>query len=294
MNCIGMGSFSWCYSVNHPQYVCKVLPLRQKAGHDDKMHNQTLEREITVHFSLHHSHIVELYEVRRGRHHLFLLMERCDGDTLSALVNRQTRLTVTDARHFGLQLMQAIDYLHRQARILHRDIKPSNILMSKDQRHLKLADFGLCSSPVLCHGVALKTNVFCGTPNYMAPELLADTNGTEAVDVWAFAVTLFFMLTGRHPFEGTSVRETYLRIRGIHYHLQDEEREWMGVDAVDLFKQSFQTNVANRLTLSQMVKHPFFANGVLLSAPSSSRSASSLSLVSSTSQTAQSSIITTG
>ena len=157
--------------------------------------------------------------------------------------------------------MDAVEYLH-QHKVIHRDIKLGNILLTKDMR-LKISDFGL-SAKLSSYDERRRT--VCGTPNYMAPELLinnAEGHSFE-VDIWAIGVVIYTLVFGRPPFETEEVQTTYQRIKlGLYTFPADKD---FGSDELrDLLKQIFTVDPDKRLSISQIRKHPwFFKDGVVL------------------------------
>ncbi|KAF8904663.1 kinase-like domain-containing protein [Mucidula mucida] len=123
--------------------------------------------------------------------HVYMIMEFVQGGDLSSLLRKFKRLDEQHARFYVAEVFMALDYLHRRD-IVHRDLKPANILVCADG-HIKLTDFGFakkCST----------TSTICGTPNYIAPEILRKAVYTRAVDYYALGVILYELLDGKTPF----------------------------------------------------------------------------------------------
>lgn len=137
---------------------------------------------------------------------VYMLLELCDSGSLNDLIKRRKTLDEIEVRYYAQQLLDAVEYLH-QHKVIHRDIKLGNILLTKDMR-LKVGDFGLSAK---LSTFEERRRTACGTPNYMAPELLinnADGHSFE-VDIWAIGVVIYTLVFGRPPFEMEDVQTTY-------------------------------------------------------------------------------------
>jgi len=169
----------------------------------------SLDKEVAIHSSLDHPHIIRLYETyeSKGRHHV--VMELCRGGAVEDILkDRPMPFSEAEALHMFCQMMRGIQYLHAQS-VAHRDIKLQNLLLKEDKADLtegtvKLIDFGFARRFTPEEG--MKT--VCGSPAYMAPEILLKERPYAAkCDVFSSGVLLFRMLTKQHPFKGNSVKE---------------------------------------------------------------------------------------
>ena len=166
-----------------------------------------VHNEVEALQSLDHPNIVKFKAIHEDSTHIHLVMEYVDGVLLSEFVKQfpQNRVSEHEAQRLFAQLVQAVAYFHA-SQIVHRDLKLENVMVDSSQC-IKVVDFGFAS---IRNGSCWEA---CGTPAYMAPEILARPgyNG-QAADVWALGVMLFAMLTGALPFAGTSEKETQRRI----------------------------------------------------------------------------------
>lgn len=128
------------------------------------------------------------------------MLEYCRNYTLKDLVKRRKRLTEHETRMYVSQVVKALIYIHAQG-IIHRDLKLGNILIN-DQMEAKICDFGL-STRIKAEGEVKKT--ICGTPNYIAPEILEENGHSYEVDIWSIGVIMFTLLFGKPPFEDNTV-----------------------------------------------------------------------------------------
>ncbi len=148
--------------------------------------------------------IVQLNYAFQDVSRLYLVMEFIPGGDLFTMLRHVRRFDERLARFFGGQVLLALEYLHR-LRVIHRDVKPENIMLTHNG-YLKLVDFGFAKL------VTRRTYTFCGTPEYLAPEILLHRGYGPSVDWWAFGILLFEMVVGRSPFVCQDVANTYAKI----------------------------------------------------------------------------------
>jgi len=251
---LGEGGFATVYSVesldSHRVYACKVI---NKCRVKRKEHQRKLVSEIKLHRTLNHHHIVRFHSHFDDTENVYILLEQCSHHSLMELSNKRKVLTEHEVRFWMKQIIVAIKYLHNKS-IIHRDLKLSNVLLDEDLM-VKLCDFGLATKVV---DDERKTTI-CGTPNYIAPEIL---NGNHhgmghsfEVDIWSLGVIMFTLLAGRPPFQTRNLHETYRRIKKMRYQWPlSRDISWM---ARDLISKIF-TDPADRLNLSEVEGHDFF------------------------------------
>lgn len=156
-----------------------------------------------------HQNIVKIYEAFETDDHVYLVMEYVAGDNLYGYLkqHKHSRLDEKEAKRIFKQLLTALAYCHRKS-IAHRDIKLENILLD-DSNNVKLIDFGFST----CIPNDKKIKMFCGTPSYMAPEIVnKEEYAGPPADIWASGVLLFALMNGRFPFRGDTDRDLYRRI----------------------------------------------------------------------------------
>lgn len=160
------------------------------------------------------------------------------------------RVTESEVRYWISQLLSSLAYLHEH-NICHRDLKLDNIFLH--ERQVKLGDFGFS---VRLNG-NIKTKTFCGTPNYIAPEVVKRTEYSFPVDVWAIGVLVYTMTYGTPPFETSSAQTTYEKIKTIDYSFPDMDHA--SEEVKDVIRMCLQGNPDARPTCSMLLNHPFFA-----------------------------------
>ena len=208
---LGHGSFATVKKAIHRHSSTPVaIKTYEKYRLIDAHRKKGVAREIKILSQLDHVNIVKLLKVMEGPRHLHLVMEFVDGVSLYTYLRQKDskRLTEADAREIFRQVMEGLKYLHGRG-VAHRDLKLQNVLLDQ-QRVVKIIDFGFSTqvSP------DLKMKLYCGTPNYMAPEILDRKEYLGApADIWAAGVLLFTLLSGEFPFKGLNDRDLYKRIQ---------------------------------------------------------------------------------
>jgi len=161
-----------------------------------------LHSEIKIHKSLKNDLVVIFNKFFEDKEYVFIMLELCPNQTLSELVRRRKRLTEIEAQFYIKQLVQGVRFLHKN-KVIHRDLKLGNLFLDEGLK-LRVGDFGLATK-VIYEGERKRT--VCGTPNYIAPEILDSKGGhSYEVDYWAIGVILYTLVCGRPPFESSEVK----------------------------------------------------------------------------------------
>ena len=175
------------------------------------MEHTNTEKSILSQFT--HPFLVRLYCSFQNHEKLYMGLEYLHGGELFQHLKEAKRFPENLARFYAAEVILAIDFLHSKD-IIYRDIKPENILVDENG-HLKLTDFGLSKTGITSAGgktAGVKTRTFCGTPDYLAPEIIKGVSHGKAVDWWGVGVLLFEMMTGQPPFTGSNHKELYQHI----------------------------------------------------------------------------------
>jgi len=178
-----------------------------------------LEREIKIMKKLKHPHILPLIEVFENKDYIFLVLELVTGGELFDRIVERGNYTERDASNIVKQILQAVQYLHSEG-VVHRDLKPENLLCSDDTSgniHIYVADFGL--SRLFNEDEQLTT--YCGSPEYVAPEVLACAPYEKAVDLWSVGVITYILLTGFLPFYDKNHALLFEKIQNVEYNWDD-------------------------------------------------------------------------
>lgn len=180
------------------------------------------------------------------------MLDICANQSLTDLIKRRKKLHEVEARYYIYQLVKAIEYVHSK-KVIHRDLKLGNLFLT-DHMTLKVGDFGLAAQ-VFYQGERKRT--VCGTPNYLAPEVLESQGHSYEVDIWGIGVILYCMLHGRPPFESAEVRQTYKKIRAGAFTFNESTK--FGNYAKDFIRRCLTVDTAKRMTLAEMYEHDFLA-----------------------------------
>eukprot|EP00466_Bigelowiella_natans_P020918 jgi/Bigna1/37025/e_gw1.17.15.1 len=250
---LGKGGFAHCYKItSHDSgriYACKVVA---KASITKQSAQTKLWNEISLHKKLNHPHIVRFERFFEDDLNVYILLELCHNQSMMEMVRRRKRLTQPEVKTLMWQLILCLHYLHK-LNIIHRDLKLSNLFLDRDM-NIKLGDFGLTTR---LQNEQERKRTICGTPNYIAPEILDAKKGHSfEVDIWAVGVIMYTTLVGKPPFETSSIRTTYKRIRKNIYTYPDDVE--VSDSAKDLIGRILHLNPAKRLSLSQIADHRFF------------------------------------
>ena len=253
---LGKGGFAKCYeftcSENKKIFAAKVVA---KSGLVKSRAKQKLISEIKIHKSLHHPQIVAFEHYFEDTENVYILLEMCHNQTLNELLKRRKRLTEIEVQCYIVQLIKALKYLHSH-RVIHRDLKLGNLFLT-DKMELKVGDFGLATK-LDFEGERKRT--VCGTPNYIAPEILDGKTGhSYEVDIWSLGVIIYTLIIGKPPFETRDVKTTYKRIKMNAYNFPDTAI--ISEAAKNLISQILVTDPAKRPTLDQILTHDFFNQG---------------------------------
>ena len=255
---IGKGGFGSVWKVRHKvtRQIFAIKVINKDSIVKQNMVEQT-NREIEIMYKLDHPHIIKLYSHFEDDEDFCLIMQIASKGQLYSVIKRLKRLDQRTAAQYMREVISAIKYLHtRNPPIIHRDIKPENILLDQDGR-CKLADFGWSNFD----DGTKNRETYCGTPEYLAPEMVTKSGHDESVDIWALGVLLFEMLTGRTPFNFNGDRiQLYNNIKSLRIVWTDDFPQL----AKDLVGRILRLNPKDRLNLDQMINHQWFRDTPLL------------------------------
>ncbi|KAK9159259.1 hypothetical protein Scep_005833 [Stephania cephalantha] len=220
-------------------------------------HVAQIEREISIMGRLqHHRNIVNILEVLATKTKIYFVMEFAKGGELFNLIEKHGRLNENLSRRFFCHLISAVRYCHSLG-IFHRDLKPENLLLDGNGV-LKVSDFGLSAVAEQTRNNDGLLHTMCGTPAYVAPEILGKKGyGGAKVDVWSCGVILFVLNTGYLPFNDTNIMAMYRKI----YRAQFRIPRWISPDLQRLLRRLLDPNPETRITIDEIVRDPWFVKG---------------------------------
>ncbi|XP_062818215.1 ribosomal protein S6 kinase alpha-1 isoform X3 [Anolis carolinensis] len=255
---LGQGSFGKVFLVrkitppdNGQLYAMKVLKKATLKVRDRV--RTKMERDILV--EVNHPFIVKLHYAFQTEGKLYLILDFLRGGDLFMRLSKEVMFTEEDVKFYLAELALGLGHLHRLG-IVYRDLKPENILLD-DEGHIKLTDFGL-SKEAIDH--EKKAYSFCGTVEYMAPEVVNRQGHTQSADWWSYGVLMFEMLTGALPFQGKDRKETMTLILKAKLGMP----QFLSAEAQSLLRSLFKRNPANRLGsgsdgVEEIKRHPFYS-----------------------------------
>ncbi|VVA38720.1 PREDICTED: CBL-interacting [Prunus dulcis] len=247
---IGEGTFAKVKlaldSTNGKYVAIKVLDKHMVM--ESNLKNQ-VQREIRTMKLLNHSNIVRIHEVIGTKTKIYIVMEYVSGGQLSDKMSYAKRFSEGEARKLFQQLIDAVDYCHNKG-VYHRDLKPENLLLC-GKGSLKISDFGL--SALRKPGDLLSTK--CGSPSYVAPELLVNkVYDGAAADVWSCGVILFELLAGNLPFDDSSLMSLYRKICRADYTFP----KWFTESQKKLISRILDPNPETRITIPKIMEIEWF------------------------------------
>ncbi|BFG36560.1 hypothetical protein CerSpe_228340 [Prunus speciosa] len=213
-----------------------------------------VKREISIMRRLRHPHIVKLYEVLATKTKIYFIMEFAKGGELFAKISKG-RFSEDLSRRYFQQLISAVGYCHSRG-VFHRDLKPENLLLDENW-NLKVSDFGLSAVTEQVQPDGL-LHTLCGTPAYVAPEVLAKKGYEGAkVDIWSCGIILFVLNSGYLPFNDQNLMVMYRKIYKGDFRFP----RWTSPDLRRLISRLLDTNPETRITVDEILKDPWFGKG---------------------------------
>ncbi|KAI2935591.1 hypothetical protein CBS147321_8926 [Aspergillus niger] len=259
---LGKGHFATVYLCversTGAQYAVKVFEKR--SGDSQHSQNEVLHQEIGILMGVSHPNLLCLRDTFDESDGVYLVLELAPEGELFNLIISQQKFSESETRCIFIQLFEGLKYLHDRG-IIHRDIKPENILVANKELTVKLGDFGLAK----IIGEDSFTTTLCGTPTYVAPEILQERRYrryTKAVDVWSLGVVLYICLCGFPPFsdELYTTEHPYTLAQQIQQGSFDYPSPYwdtVGDLALDLIDRMLTVNVDDRITVDECLEHPW-------------------------------------
>ncbi|CAG5126129.1 unnamed protein product, partial [Candidula unifasciata] len=249
------GGFARCYEIlnlnTNKIYAGKIISKTRISKPHQK---QKILREVQLQKNLRHKHVVEFNSYFEDDSNVYIILENCSRKSLVHVLKHRKCLMEPEVRYYLRQLVDGVDYIHKN-QIIHRDLKLGNMLLNSDME-LKLADFGLATR---VDYVGEKKMTVCGTPNYIAPEVLQKKGHSFEADLWAIGCITYALLVGRPPFETTTLKETYLRITENNYTLPPS----LSASAKNLIRLCLHPEPTSRPSLQDILSDEFFTCGYL-------------------------------
>ena len=250
---LGCGSFGRVFLARHIKtkvlYAIKAIDKQNKTNIEEKPY---FRRELEVMYKIHHPNVVKLFGHFEDNKYCYFIMEYISkGNVYNLLtIDKKKQLSPKVVASIMKDVISAAYFLHNMdPPIIHRDIKPENVLLNEGIV-AKLTDFGW--SNYIQEDKERKT--VCGTPIYLAPEIIKEQGHDERVDIWCIGVLLFELITGNVPFQGRDIETLKSNI----LHLKIAWPKEMNPDAKDLVSKILKLEPSQRISLEDMLEHPFF------------------------------------
>ncbi|XP_075327359.1 calcium/calmodulin-dependent protein kinase type 1D [Odontesthes bonariensis] len=237
-------------------FAVKCIPKKALKGKES-----SIENEIAVLRRIKHENIVALEDIHETPDHLYLIMQLVSGGELFDRIVEKGFYTEKDASTLIRQVLDAVNYLHRMG-IVHRDLKPENLLYfnPQDESKIMISDFGL--SKMEGSGDVMSTA--CGTPGYVAPEVLAQKPYSKAVDCWSIGVIAYILLCGYPPFYDENDSKLFEQILKADYEFDAPYWDDISDSAKDFISCLMEKDPARRFTCEQALRHPWISGDTAL------------------------------
>merc|ERR550517_1726221 len=248
---LGRGKFGSVYLAREKSSKFVVaLKVLQKRQLSQKMVLHQLRREIEIQMHIRHPNITRMYAYFFDNSRIYMVLQYANGGEMYKYLKKKRRFAEKEASNYIRQVMEALYYLHKK-NVIHRDLKPENILLHHGK--VLLADFGWS---VHSPDKDIKRETFCGTLDYLAPELIERQPHDHRIDLWALGILTFELLVGKPPFEMIGQAKTIRAIVQCHFRypgfVSQEARTFIG--------SFLRKNMNARNTLRAAAKFPFIKN----------------------------------
>ena len=260
---LGTGTFSKVRVGTHTetgkQFAIKIM---DKELVKEEQAEEQIRREISLFKDLSHPFVVKMHEVIQTETHMYIVLDLVSGGDLQTKLQEQVKLDESVGRRYFQQLIAGVRYCHGK-NIAHRDLKPENLLLD-ERDNIKISDFGLANlqqqaqaQQQIASGIAPSMmQTVCGTPNYIAPEVLKEEGylGTVA-DVWSCGVILVYLLSGALPFEDANLSVLYTKIERGDFSMP----RFFSPELKFLVARMLTVDPKKRITVNEIINDPWFS-----------------------------------
>ncbi|XP_017177432.1 serine/threonine-protein kinase 33 isoform X4 [Mus musculus] len=269
---LGQGSFGMVFEAIDKETGAKwaIKKVNKEKAGSSAM--KLLEREVSILKTVNHQHIIHLEQVFESPQKMYLVMELCEDGELKAVMDQRGHFSENETRLIIQSLASAIAYLHNKD-IVHRDLKLENIMVKSSfiddnnemNLNIKVTDFGLS---VQKHGSRSEgmMQTTCGTPIYMAPEVINAHDYSQQCDIWSIGVIMFILLCGEPPFLANSEEKLYELIKKGELRFENPVWESVSDSAKNTLKQLMKVDPAHRITAKELLDNQWLTGNTLSSA----------------------------
>ncbi|KAH8692112.1 hypothetical protein BGW36DRAFT_304444 [Talaromyces proteolyticus] len=256
---LGKGGFAICYE---GQLVRNGRVFAMKVVRSEMAQKKMAEKfrtELEIHSKLRHPNIVRFHRAFAFESCTYVVLDLCSNGSVMDMVKRRKCLTLPEVRRFMIQLCGAVKYLHKR-NVAHRDLKMGNLFLDHNM-DIKVGDFGLAAM-IISEKEAKRRQTLCGTPNYIAPEVIDRSKGghNQKVDIWSLGVICFAMLAGFPPFQSKTQEEIYKKVKNLNYvwPKDNECSNFIPEQAKNLVSSCLNLDEEQRPSPDDIVDHDFF------------------------------------
>jgi len=252
---LGQGNYSKVYLAHMEDgrevAVKAITKAKLRRSELEKIHKET-----TILSQLQHPHIITYIEHFEDDQRIYIVTEYARGGELFEKIVEKEFYAENDVKDIMLKLLKTVKFCHERG-IVHRDIKPENILLASkdDDSEIMLCDFGFAKK--LDEEQVTELQTACGTPGYVAPEVISRQPYGAACDVWSLGVVAYILLCGYPPFRADNKKQLFQRIRNAEFKFDQEWWSQISQEAKDFVSSMLVANPTKRATLDDLLQHPF-------------------------------------
>ncbi|OHS99133.1 CAMK family protein kinase [Tritrichomonas foetus] len=249
---LGSGAFATVYMAQHTVTMAMVaLKCIAKRKLRNQAEFELLQREINLMRSMDHPFIASFFEVLDDEKNFYISIEMVENGNLLDYINSNRGLQEQQARRIFCQLITVLSYLHVEKHVVHRDLKAENVLLDRNF-NVRLVDFGLSKA-------FSKTDPFlqttCGSPAYVAPEIIKEKPYTSAADIWSLGVLLYAMVVVTLPFNGDNISFMLQQIISVNPPIPNS----LSPELRSLISRLLNKEPGARITLQEIIQHPWIS-----------------------------------
>ncbi|KAF7703967.1 putative spindle assembly checkpoint kinase like protein [Cucumispora dikerogammari] len=243
---LGYGKFGvvWLVKEKKSNYILALKIIKKKDIADDIKAIRQVRREIEIQMNIKSVFVLRMFGFFHDDINIYYMLEYAQGGELFSLLLKKGRYTDREGALITYQVIRGLQCMHEMG-VIHRDLKPENILIGSDNI-IKICDLGWA----VCN-VTKKRVTFCGTDEYLSPEIANKKNHSVAVDLWCLGILIYELLVGQTPFKSSSILSSTKDIKQTNLHFP----RYISDDARDVLKKLLVIDPSKRLTLKQILDH---------------------------------------
>ena len=266
---LGRGSFATVWRGTCAKTGVEVAVKEIDCERLSKKLRESLKLEVEVMRKMRDDHILRFIDMETSKDTVYIVLEYCGGGDLSQFIKRHGRVDESAAKRFMLQLARGLRAM-RKAQLVHRDLKPQNLLLTSDDLNaeLKIADFGFARYIRESEGMA---DTVCGSPLYMAPEVLNYQKYDAKADLWSVGAILFEMLMGAVPFTGQNQVQLLRNIQKTEFKIPMHIAQELSPECIALLRGLLHRDAKDRISFEEFFNHPFLKTDVGVGIPTTPR-----------------------